>query len=86
MELQASDVLAIIVLVQSMLPSEEKLEDLFSYSCRVRRHSDSDKNSGVIYIPQRERYESALEGDDEDSSEGVEVLTHVEFHVEKVTL
>ncbi|XP_064603916.1 BLOC-3 complex member HPS1-like [Liolophura sinensis] len=71
-ELQPSDVLAIIVLVQSMLPSEEKLEDLFSYSCRQRRYSDTDKNFGVIYIPQRERYDSALEGDDEDSSEEVE--------------
>ncbi|XP_021378394.1 Hermansky-Pudlak syndrome 1 protein homolog isoform X2 [Mizuhopecten yessoensis] len=73
-ELQAADTLSIILLVQQMFPNDEKLEDFFAFSYRKPdpvSPMEEVKSPALArtYPPHRELYESALEGDDEDSVE-----------------
>ncbi|XP_060085566.1 BLOC-3 complex member HPS1-like [Ylistrum balloti] len=70
-ELQAADTLSIILLVQQMFPNDEKLEDFFAYSCRkpdpVKPMEEIKSPASVCTYPSHtDRYESALEGEDED--------------------
>ncbi|XP_033757582.1 Hermansky-Pudlak syndrome 1 protein homolog [Pecten maximus] len=71
-ELQAADILSIILLVQQMFPNNEKLEDFFASSyCKPDPGNPMEEvktpASARTNPPNRDRYESALEGEDEDS-------------------
>ncbi|XP_069140032.1 BLOC-3 complex member HPS1-like [Argopecten irradians] len=73
-ELQAADILSIILLVQQMFPNDEKLEDFFAFSYRKpdpANPMEEVKSPALARTnpPSRDRYESAVEGDDEDSVE-----------------
>jgi hypothetical protein len=71
--LAETDVLCIILLARLLFPTNERLEDLFSYR-------KSDDNSGseelkspasISVPPSVDRYESAVEGDDSVEEENV---------------
>lgn len=66
-ELQAADTLSIMLLVHQMFPNDEKLEDFFAFSYRKPDPIEEVKSPARTYVPPRDRYDSALEGDDEDS-------------------
>ena len=71
-ELRSSDTLAIILLVKHLFPTNEKLEDFFSFSYR----KSDETTPKVIYKPERvhsDRYESANdEMEEEDQDEKVQ--------------
>lgn len=77
-ELQSSDILMITLLAKDLFPSGERLETLFSHSYRNTESSSSSGEQrltqGTKYYPHRpDLYESAFEGDDEDSEGDDEV-------------
>ncbi|WAR22163.1 hypothetical protein MAR_016137 [Mya arenaria] len=66
-ELQSADILCIIVLVRSLFPTHEKLEDLFAQSYRLAggqglREEAKSPASVKVRTFRHERYESAVEG------------------------
>lgn len=72
--LAESDVLCTILLARLLFPTNEKLEDLFSY----RKPDDSGSTTeemkspaSITVTPPLERYESAVEGDDSLDEENV---------------
>lgn len=72
--LAESDVLCTILLARLLFPTNEKLEDLFSY----RKPDDSwstteemKSPASITVTPPLERYESAVEGDDSLDEENV---------------
>lgn len=72
--LAESDVLCTILLARLLFPTNEKLEDLFSY----RKPDDSGSTTeemkspaSITVTPPLERYESAVEGDDSMEEENV---------------
>ncbi|XP_053407731.1 BLOC-3 complex member HPS1-like [Mercenaria mercenaria] len=66
-ELQSSDILCIILLVRCLFPTHDKLEDLFAQSYRRTgtghlRYEARSPATVRVSQPQRDRYESAVEG------------------------
>jgi hypothetical protein len=77
-ELRSSDTLAIILLIKHLFPSNEKIEDLFSYSYRKLDQTVVTQPK-MVYQPQHQhsdRYHSAkdeMEDDDPDEK----VICHI---------
>ncbi|XP_061171540.1 BLOC-3 complex member HPS1-like [Saccostrea echinata] len=64
--LAESDVLCIILLARLLFPTNEKLEDLFSYRKPDDNGGSEEMKSpaSITVTPPRDRYESAVEGED----------------------
>lgn len=71
--LAEADVLCTILLARLLFPTNEKLEDLFSYRKPDESGSFEDMKSpaSITVTPPIERYESAVEGDDSMEEENV---------------
>ncbi|KAL4232063.1 hybrid polyketide synthetase [Mactra antiquata] len=64
-ELMSSDILCISLLIRSLFPTHDKIEDLFAQtynSSSITRHDALSPSTIKVPIPYRERYESAVEG------------------------
>ena len=67
--MQASDIMLMMVLVRTVFPTNQKLEDLFSQSY-PSAHNDSNLASSMFRL-ELEQYESASSGQE---SEDLEVI------------
>lgn len=61
-ELQSLDILCIILLVRTLFPNNNRLEDLFAHSYRQSDDASSRYHQGYVGALHRVRYDTAVEG------------------------